>query len=261
MLRSRLATCSVIIFALGLTQCGGSSRGRQGTVPVQPDLPPLPDYVEMCVSKVVALPAKPNGHAWDGIGKINRKARKLLPDLAAAAQGGGYAAAAAAAGSIGVSIFNKVKGPPDMRVRIQLGREFIIRTDMVKDTAIAAFPSSAANCAVIEAKEYSERVQFVVEDLDVGRPEVVGTVSLIGIPHDSIRNGTWAILGFDQVVEISVTLQPMEKPSRREALAPEAAPPTVAGDEEPVTEPPPSQPSPSQPSPSQPPVIKDPFSP
>lgn len=216
---------SIVLSVCLMTGCSFGGRGRGGTVPTQPDLPPLPEYVEVCVSKVVVLPAKMNGKAWDGVGKINRKQRKLIPDLVAAANGGGYAAAIGAAGSLGTSIFNKVKGPPDLRVQMQLGREQIIRTDMVKDTALAPFEASEANCAVIERKEYSERVQFVVEDMDVGKPEIAGTTSFIGIPVDAIRSGTWQVLGFDTVVEIELTLQPMEKPKRREALPEETEPP------------------------------------
>lgn len=196
-------------------------------MPVQPDLPPLPEYVEVCVSKVVVLPGKVNGKAWDGIGRANRKARKLIPDLIAASQGGGYAAALSAAGSVGTTIFNKVKGPPDLRVQMQLGREYIIRTDYVKDTAIAPFGASEANCAVIERKEYSERVMFVVEDMDVGKPEIVGTNSFVGIPPEAIRSGKWQVMGFDAVVEIELTMQAMEKASSRPALEIEAAPPSV----------------------------------
>ncbi|MGH1340301.1 MAG: hypothetical protein ACRBN8_02025 [Nannocystales bacterium] len=211
---------------------GGCFRGRgsKGTVPVQPDLPPLPEFVEVCVSKAVVLPAKLNGKSWDGIGRANRKARKLLPDLIAASQGGGYAAALSAAGSVGTTVFNKVKGPPDLRVQMQLGREYIVRTDYVKDTAIAPFGSSEANCAVIAREEYGERVQFVVEDVDVAKTEVVGTTSFVGIPVDAIRSGSWQVLGFDAVVEIELTMQPMEKASNRVPLADEAAPPSV-GDE------------------------------
>ncbi|MEM6992393.1 MAG: hypothetical protein AAF721_17910 [Myxococcota bacterium] len=240
--------------------CSFGGRGRKGTVPVQPDLPPLPDYVEMCVSKAVSLPGKMNGQAWDGIGKIGRKERKLIPDLAKAAAGGGYAAATAAAMHLGPTIFNKVKGPPDLRVRVQLGREFIIRTSMVKDTPIAAFPSSEANCAVIKAKEYGERVQFIVEDLDVGRPEVVGTISLVGIPAESIRKGTWEIFGFDQVVEIGITLQPMEKPKPRAALPPDDETPPPDEATPPAEAPPPAQPAPAQSPPPAEPGIKEPFS-
>lgn len=194
---------------------------------MQPDLPPLPEYVEVCVSKAVVLPAKVNGKSWDGIGRANRKARKLIPDLIAASQGGGYAAALAAAGDVGTKIFNKVKGAPDLRVQMQLGREYIVRTDYVKDTAIAPFGASEANCAVIAQKEYSERVQFVVEDMDVGKPEVVGTTSFVGIPVDAIRSGSWQVNGFDAVIEIQLTLQPMEKPKDRQPLAEEAAPPSI----------------------------------
>ena len=194
---------------------------------MQPDLPPLPEFVEVCVSKAVVLPAKVNGKSWDGIGRANRKARKLIPDLIAASQGGGYAAALAAAGDVGTKIFNKVKGAPDLRVQMQLGREYIVRTDYVKDTAIAPFGASEANCAVIAKKEYSERVHFVVEDMDVGKPEVVGTTSFIGIPVDAIRSGTWQVNGFDAVVEIQLTMQPMEKPKDRKPLAEETAPPSI----------------------------------
>lgn len=196
-------------------------------MPTQPALPPLPDFVEVCVSKAVVLPAKVDGKAWDGIGRANRKARKLLPELIAASQGGGYAAAMMAAGDVGTTIFNKVKGPPDLRVQLQLGRHYIVRTDFVKDTAIAPFGASEANCAVIEKKEYSERVQFVVEDVDVGKPEVVGTTSFVGIPVDAIRSGTWQVNGFDAVVELQLTLQPMEKASERVPLPEESAPPSV----------------------------------
>lgn len=209
-------------------------RGSKGTVPVQPDLPPLPEFVEVCVSKAVVLPAKVNGKSWDGIGRVNRKARKLLPDLIAASQGGGYAAALSAAGSVGTTVFNKVKGPPDLRVQMQLGREYILRTDYVKDTAIAPFGSSEANCAVIARKEYGERVQFVVEDVDVGKTEVVGTTSFVGIPVEAIRSGTWQVLGFDAVVEIQLTMQPMEKASDRAPLVDEATPPSVEDEASPA---------------------------
>ena len=214
--------CSILVAA-----CSFGGRGRKGTVPVQPDLPPLPDFVEVCVSSAIVVPAKVDGKAWDGIGRINRKSRKMLPDMIAAAKGGGYTAALAAAGSVGTTVFNKVKGPPDLRVQMQLGREFIIRTDMVKDTAIAPFGASETSCAVIERKEYSERVQFVVEDMDVGKPEIVGTTSFVGIPVDAIRTGSWQVKGFDAVVEIELTLQPMEKPEAREPLPEESAPPSV----------------------------------
>jgi hypothetical protein len=231
-----------LFFAVALLPaCSFMGRGSRGTVPVQPDLPPLPDFVEVCVSKAVVLPAKVNGKSWDGIGRANRKARKLLPDLIAASQGGGYAAALAAAGDVGTKVFNKVKGAPDLRVQMQLGREYIVRTDYVKDTAIAPFGASEANCAVIARKEYSERVQFVVEDMDVGKPEVVGTTSFVGIPVDAIRSGTWQVNGFDAVVEIQLTLQPMEKPKDRAPVTEEAAPPSIedgteAGDDEPAAE-------------------------
>lgn len=218
---------SLILSVALMSACSFMGRGSRGTVAVQPDLPPLPDFVEVCVSKAVVLPAKVNGKSWDGIGRANRKARKLLPDLIAASQGGGYAAAMMAAGDVGSKVFNKVKGPPDLRVQMQLGREYIVRTDYVKDTAIAPFGASEANCAVIAKKEYSERVQFVVEDMDVGKPEVVGTTSFVGIPVDAIRSGTWQVNGFDAVVEIQLTLQPMEKASDRAPLVEEAAPPSV----------------------------------
>lgn len=218
---------SIILFAALMSACSFSGRGSRGTVPVQPDLPPLPEFVEVCVSKAVVLPAKVNGKSWDGIGRANRKARKLIPDLVAASQGGGYAAALAAAGDVGTKIFNKVKGAPDLRVQMQLGREYIVRTDYVKDTAIAPFGASEANCAVIAKKEYSERVQFVVEDMDVGKPEVVGTTSFVGIPVEALRSGSWQVNGFDAVIEIQLTLQPMEKPKDRQPLAEEAAPPSI----------------------------------
>lgn len=225
-------------------------RGSKGTVPVQPDLPPLPDFVEVCVSKAVVLPAKVNGKSWDGIGRVNRKARKLLPDLVAASQGGGYAAALSAAGSVGTTIFNKVKGPPDLRVQMQLGREYILRTDYVKDTAIAPFGSSEANCAVIARKEYGERVQFVVEDVDVGKTEVVGTTSFVGIPVDAIRSGSWQVLGFDAVVEIELTMQPMEKASDRAPLAEEVAPPSVEDGQDDGGTPAETSPEPEAPAPN-----------
>jgi len=237
------------------TACSFSGRGSGGTVPVQPDLPPLPEFVEVCVSKAVVLPAKVNGKSWDGIGRANRKARKLLPDLIAASKGGGYAAAMVAAGEVGTKIFNKVKGPPDLRVQMQLGREYIVRSDFVKDTAIAPFGASEANCAVIAKKEYSERVQFVVEDVDVGKPEIVGTTSFIGIPVDAIRSGTWQVNGFDAVVEIQLTLQPMEKAEERKPLAQEAEPPKVEdGPPQPEAD---AEPEPAEPSGDEAP--QDPF--
>lgn len=207
--------------------CFGGRRGRKGTVPVEPDLPPLPEYAEMCISKAVVLPSKMNGKRWDGLGRMRRKDAKMLSEMAGAAAGGGYAAAIAAAGTVGVSIFNKVKGPPDVRVRVQLGREYIIRTDPVKDTAIAAFGASKHSCAVLERKEYSERLQFFVEDIDVGRPEMIGTKSFVGIPPEAIHEGTWQIYGFEGVVEIEMTFQPMQKPRARQALPEETAPPTL----------------------------------
>ena len=216
----------VIVFAL-LTACAFKGRGSRGTVPTQPDLPTLPEFVEVCVSKAVVLPAKVDGKALDGLGRASRKARKLLPSLIAASQGGGHAAAVVAAGEVGATIFNKVKGPPDLRVQLQLGREYIVRTGFVKDTVIAPFGASEANCAVIAKKEYSERVQFVVEDVDVGKPEVVGTTSFVGIPVEALRSGTWQVNGFDAVVELQLTLQPMEKASERAPLAEEPAPPSV----------------------------------
>ncbi len=223
---------TVLIFACVLLSCGFKGRGSKGHVPVQPDLPPLPDFVEVCVSKAISLPSKVNGKSWDGIGRANRKARKLLPDLIAASQGGGYTAALNAAGSVGSAIFNKVKGPPDLRVQMQLGREYILRTDYVKDTAIAPFGASEANCAVIASKEYGERVQFVVEDVDVGKPEVVGTTSFVGIPVEALRSGSWTVLGFDAVVEIELTLQPMEVATERAPLEEELEPPSVGDDGE-----------------------------
>lgn len=222
MLRSSLIALTILSSA-----CSFSGRGSRGTVPVQPDLPPLPEFVEVCVSKAVVLPAKVNGKSWDGVGRVDRRARKLIPDLISASQGGGYAAALSAAGSVGTKVFNKVKGPPDLRVQMQLGREYIVRTDHVKDTAIAPFGASEANCAVIAKDEYSERVQFVVEDMDVGKPEIVGTTAFVGIPVEAIRSGSWQVNGFDAVVEIQLTLQPMEKPKDRRPLNEETAPPSV----------------------------------
>lgn len=221
---------TALIFSCVLLACGFKGRGSKGTVPVQPDLPPLPDFVEVCVSKAISLPAKVNGKSWDGIGRASRRSRKMLPDLIAASRGGGYAAALNAAGSVGTAAFNKVKGPPDLRVQMQLGREYILRTDYVKDSAIAPFGSSEANCAVIASKEYGERVQFVVEDVDVGKPEIVGTTSFVGIPVEALRSGSWTVLGFDAVVEIELTLQPMEKAPERAPLAEEVAPPSVEDD-------------------------------
>ncbi len=224
-----------LVLGLASVGCGGGGggRGRKGTVPVQPDLPPLPDYVEVCVSKAIVLPAKMDGHAWDGVGRANRKARKMIPELVAASQGGGYAAAMAVAGDVGTTLFNKVKGPPDLRVRMQLGRPMIIRTDMIKDSAIAAFGATEASCAVIEKKEYVERVRFFVEDLDVGRPEIVGSTSFVGIPEEALRTGSWTVYGFDSVVEIELTLQPMRKPEKpRQELVPETEPPSGPPDEE-----------------------------
>ncbi len=243
---------------MGCSISGG--RGREGTVPTQPALPPLPEFVEICISKAVVLPAKMDGKSWDGIGRIGRKSRKLIPDLAAAAQTGGYSAALSAAGAVGTSVFNKVKGPPDLRVQMQLGRDFIIRTDQVKDSTIAAFGANEASCAVIERKEYSERVQFVVEDLDVGKPEVAGSKSLVGIPVEAIQSGTWQVFGFDSVVEIELTLQPMEKRKNRKSLPQETAPPTVPDGPEP--QPAPAEaPAPAEPGAETPePALDDPFS-
>lgn len=226
----RRATALILIVLMA--GCfGAGRRGRKGTVPVQPDLPPLPELVEMCISKAVVLPAQISGKSWDGVGKIRRKDANLIGDIAAAAAGGGYAAAVSAAGTVGASIFNKVKGPPDLRVRVQLGREYIIRTDMVKDTAIAAFGANEHSCSVIERKEYGERLQFFVEDMDVGKPEMVGSKSLVGIPPEAIREGTWQIYGFEQVVEIEMTFQPMENAAKRQPLPEETEPPPGPADE------------------------------
>lgn len=238
-MRIRRALIASTSLLLGLGACGGLSggRGRQGTVPVQPDLPPLPDFVEVCVSKAIVLPSKIDGQAWDGIGRARRQTRKLLPEIVAASQSGGYEAALLAAGELGVGVFNHVKGPPDVRVSMQLGRPMVIRSEMNKDATISAFNASEDNCAVIEAKEYGERVQFVVEDLDVGRPDLIGTTSFIGIPEDALRSGTWRLNGFDGVVELELTLQPMEKPAApRPELNDEAEPPSVPDDEGPVSD-------------------------
>ncbi len=210
----------------------------------------------MCISKAVVLPSKMTGKAWDGIGHLRRKDAKLLGDMAGAAAGGGYAAAVSAAGTVGAAIFDKVKGPPDLRVRVQLGREYIIRTDMIKDAAIAAFGATENSCAVLERKEYAERLQFFVEDMDIGKPEMVGTKSFVGIPPESIRQGTWQIYGFESVVEIEMTFQPMEKPAKRQPLPEETVPPQGPPDEEvggeptPTVEPTePTEPEPSEPKP------------
>jgi hypothetical protein len=232
----------------------GSRRGRGGAVPVERDLPPLPEAVELCISKAVVLPGKLDGRPWDGVGRADRDARKLIPHLAAAASTGGYSAALSAAGTVGAAVFNKVKGPPDLRVRVQIGRDHVIRSRIAADGAIAAFASDENNCAVIERKEYDERIQLIVDDMDVGKPELAGTTSFIGIPPEAILEGTWLVTGFDQVVELGFTMQPMQKPAApRPALPPEPAPASGdTGDPWSTPTPQPGEPAPAKPDPARP---------
>jgi hypothetical protein len=71
---------------------------------------------------------------------------------------------------------------------------------------------------------------------------MIGTKSFVGIPPESIRKGTWQIYGFEGVVEIEMTFEPMEKATKRQPLPEESEPPPGPPDEEGVQRPrPPDQ--------------------
>lgn len=165
----------------------------------------LPDAVELCVSKVISLPAKMDGRVWDGFGRVEGAAN--LAKMASLAATGGYAAVLAAAPEV-VSMVQKAKGPPDLFVKVQIGHDWIISTPMQKDSVIATYGASSTVCRVVEKARYQDLLRFEVTDMDLSEHDPVGSKTLAGIPAEAIRDRVWTINGFDQVIEIEVTLDP-----------------------------------------------------
>jgi len=165
----------------------------------------LPDAVELCVSKVISLPAKMDGRVWDGFGRVD--GAQALAQVAALAAKGGYAAVLAAAPHV-ASMVQKAKGAPDLVVKVQLGPDWIISTPMQKDSVIATHGASPEVCRVVEKARYQDLLRFEVTDMDLSEHDPVGSKTLPGIPAEAIRERVWTINGFDQVIEIEVTLDP-----------------------------------------------------
>lgn len=165
----------------------------------------LPDAVELCISKVISLPGKMDGRVWDGLGTVD--GAETLIKIASLAAKGGYAAVLAAAPQV-ASMVQKAKGPPDLVVRAQLGHDWIISTPMQKDSVIATYGASLNVCSVIEKVRYQDLLRFEVTDMDLSEHDPVGSKTLAGIPAKAIRDRVWTINGFDQVIEIEITLDP-----------------------------------------------------
>lgn len=184
----RLVVC---LLAVGQSACAHSNAER------------LPPAVRLCVKRVRALPAKPDGRPWDGPGTPNPNVAALMKSMAAASLGGGWAAAAGVVGAAAASAMIP-KRAPDLQVRISLGGKQLLKTTAHKDSTLAVWQSE---CATINQRQYRQLLDVSVWDKDLRTDDPVGSTTFRGLPSEAIRSRIWKILGFDSVAELELTLE------------------------------------------------------